>query len=88
MDIFDVDGSLIRSKDLEWTEGAINFLIRLFQRVGLMANAKNPRPRTSKCRRFAQGYLGIPSAGGAQGRGELNRSASDGDSQVQTVGWS
>ena len=44
MDIFDVDGSLIRSKDLEWTEGAINFLIRLFQRVGLMANAKNPRP--------------------------------------------
>ena len=38
MGMFYVDDGLIGYRDLEWLQGFLNVLIRLFHRVGLMAN--------------------------------------------------
>ena len=38
MSLFYVDDGMIGSGDPEWLQGAINILIAIFRRVGLMAN--------------------------------------------------
>ena len=42
MVVFCADGGMIRSRDQECIQGAINVLIRLFRRVGLTNNVEKP----------------------------------------------
>ena len=44
MGVFYVYNGLIGPRDPEWLKGAINVIIGLFRRVGLMAKSQNPRP--------------------------------------------
>ena len=44
--MFYADDCMIGSKDLEWIQGAINIIIRLFRRVGLMANVEKYKTMT------------------------------------------
>ena len=46
MGVFYVDDSMIRSMDLDWIQGSINVLIRLFIRVGMMANVSKSNTMT------------------------------------------
>ena len=46
MDVFYADDVLIRLQEPEWIQGVINVLIRIFHRVGLIANAAKPNTTT------------------------------------------
>ena len=47
MSVFYVDDVMIRSRELEWLQGANNILIVIFRRVGLMANVE--KYKTMNC---------------------------------------
>ena len=46
MGVFYLDGRMIGSMDLEWLQGAINVIIRLFIKVFLMANVTKSNTMT------------------------------------------
>ena len=47
MGVLYADDGIIRSRDLEWLQGALNILIGLFYQIGLMANVA--RSKTMTC---------------------------------------
>ena len=46
--VFYTDGGIIGLKEPEWIQGAINVLIGIFQRVGLMANVTKSKTMTDQ----------------------------------------